>query len=317
MDSGLLDRVVRREALLAQGKSGAQLERGWLADGSTVVLKHIDARDDWIMQATGDDGRIADLWADGTLRRVPASIDHAILDVAPADGGAVVVMRDVSAHLAADGQMPLPFHRRVVTAAAQLHTAFAGAPINRLCELSAYYGFLSPGTCMPFAAHHDIPRLAVEGWARFHDIVAPDVAEVIAALHENPSRLVDALLARDCTLVHGDLKLANLGEHADRVIVLDWGTLTVWAPPAVDFAWYLAINAAALGVGHDEILHDISRAQAKHDDIAQRLALIGALVQLGWEKALGATADDAETRRRERIGLEWWTAQVRLTLPLL
>jgi hypothetical protein len=58
-------------------------------------------------------------------------------------------------------------------------------------------------------------------------------------------------------------------------------------------------------------------AQREHDDIAQRLALIGALAQLGWEKALGATARDAETRHRERARLDWCTSQVRSSVALL
>jgi hypothetical protein len=315
--SGLLGRVVRRQPLVAPGKSGAQLERCWLDDGSAVVVKHADASKDWIMQATGDDGRIVALWADGLFGRIPASIDHAVLEVQPSAGGAIVVMRDVSAYLAPDGQMPSSLHRRVLAAAAQLHAAFEGSPVRQLCALPAYYTFLSPAVCARFAADHEVPRLALEGWTRFHDIVAGDVAQAIAEVHADPGPLVDALLARNCTLVHGDLKLANLGEHAGQVIVLDWGTLTTWAPPAVDHAWYLAINAAALGAHYDRIIADIRARQREHDDIAQRLALIGAFAQLGWEKALGATARDVETRHRERAGLDWWTSQVRKSVSLL
>jgi hypothetical protein len=314
---GLLDRVVRREPLVAQGKSGAQLERCWLDDGSCVVVKYVDASQDWIMQATGDQGRIAALWGGGTLSRVPVSIDHAVIDVQPSVGGAIVVMHDVSAHLASGERMSVLFHRHTLAAAAQLHAAFAGAPIPQLCSLPAYYTFLSPLVCERFGAEHEVPRLAVEGWARFDDIVAADVAQAVAALHADPGSLVNALLARNCTLVHGDLKLANLGAHGGRVIVLDWGTLTTWAPPAVDHAWYLAINAAAIGMDAAQILDDIRRAQPEHDEVALRIALIGALMQLGWEKALGATGGDAQTRQRERAELAWWTSQVREALPLL
>lgn len=50
VDLGLLDQVVRRESLVAPGKSGALLERCWLDDGSTIVVKHADARQDWISE---------------------------------------------------------------------------------------------------------------------------------------------------------------------------------------------------------------------------------------------------------------------------
>jgi hypothetical protein len=88
--------------------------------------------------------------------------------------------------------------------------------------------------------------------------------------------------------------------------------LTTWAPPAVDFAWYLAINAAATGRPHAELLDEIRIIQDRtYDPSAEALALLGALAQLGWEKALGATSDDRQTADRERAGLDWWCAAVR------
>ncbi len=313
---GLLYRVARREPLVSQGKSGAQLERGWLDDGSTVIIKHADARQDWIMQATGDDGRVAALWVEGVFERLPAMIDHATLDIQPAPGGAVVVMRDVSDLLFSAERPSRASHLRVLHAVTDMHVTCAGLRVTGLCPLSAYYTFLSPAVCERFAADHDVPRLALEGWSRFYDLVADNVAGAVAALHADPRPLVDALLARPSTLVHGDLKVANLGVDHDRVVMLDWGTLTTWAPPAVDFAWYLAINAAAVGFEHDQLIADVRRAQGEGDEAALRLALLGALMQLGRAKALGATSDDAETRHRERAGLAWWTAQVLQTLDL-
>jgi hypothetical protein len=309
---GLVERVVRREPIVSDGKSGSLLERGRLDDGTSVVVKHADRRRDWIMQATGDEGRIASLWAGGIFERLPASIDHVLLDVEPVPGGAVVVMRDVSAALLADGRGLRAAHRQVLGAAADLHRAFAGEPVGtELCDLSDYYAFLSPVVCERFAPDHDVPRLAVEGWGRFHSLVPADVSEVIAAVHADPGRLAGALLNRVSTLVHGDLKLANLGLADDRVIALDWGTLTTWAPPAVEYAWYLAINGAALAESHDDLLAQARGASDDRDDTAWALALLGGLAQLGWEKALGATGDDPVTRARETEGLRWWSRQAR------
>jgi hypothetical protein len=313
----LLDRVVRTEPLDADGKSGSQLERGRLDDGTAVVIKHADARRDWIMQATGDDGRIAALWADGVFARLPASVEHGMLHVEPTRSGATVVMRDLSAPLDV-GTSRLPvLHDRVLRAAADLHRDYAGARPASACPLDAYYTFLSPRVCERFAADHLVPRLALEGWTRFHDVVTDDIAAAIAAIQADPARLTTPLLARPSTLLHGDLKLANLGLDGTRVVILDWGTLTTWGPPAVDYAWYLAINAAALGADHDRLLADIRRAEPPCDEFALRLALLGALSQLGWEKALGATSDNPDTRERERAGLAWWSAQARQTLESL
>lgn len=314
MAPSLLDRLVRTEPLASAGKSGSALERGWLDDGSAVVVKHADARQDWIMQATRDDGRIAGLWANGLFDRVPASIDHAMLDVQRAPGGAVVVMRDVSAQLFAD-EAPSPAQREVLLrAASEMHAALGDldSVAAELCSLEAYLTFLSPATCARFAADHEVPRLALEGWTRFHDIVDADVAALVDSVHSGPRGLSNALLSRPSTVVHGDLKLANLGVDGGQAVVLDWGTLTCWAPAAVDYAWYLAINAAATGLGHDELRAEIRAAQgASYDSVAESLALVAALAQLGWEKALGASSDDAVVARRERAGLDWWAAAVR------
>ena len=79
--------------------------------------------------------------------------------------------------------------------------------------------------------------------------------------------------------------------------------------------WYVAINGAAVQASLDELVDDVRAAAGRaHDQDALRLALLGALVQLGWEKALGATADDPDVRAREHSGLEWWTARAREAL---
>jgi hypothetical protein len=308
----LLDRVVRTEPLVSAGKSGSALERGWLDDGSTVIIKHADPRHDWIMQATGDAGRVAGLWVDGVFDRLPTNIDHATLDVVRAPDGAVVVMRDVSA-LLFGGAVPASAERRaLLSAVAEMHTALAAEQMVDACPLTAYLAFLSPPVCAPFAADHDVPRLAIEGWARFHELADDDVVAVIDSVHADPSVLATALLERPSTVVHGDLKFANLGTDGARAIVLDWGTLTTWAPPAVDYAWYLAINTAAAGRSHDELREEIRTVQgASYDATAESLALVGALAQLGWEKALGATSDEPDIAQRERAGLAWWSAAVR------
>ena len=160
---------------------------------------------------------------------------------------------------------------------------------------------------------YEVPRLATEGWARFHDIVPKDVSSVIEAIHARPADLGDALSLRESTLIHGDPKMANLGVTADgrRLVLLDWGTLSAFGPPAIDFAWYLAINKAAIGRDHEQLLEDARTHLVPVDEDALRLALLGALVQLGWEKALGATADDPTIRQTERNGLAWWIDRAR------
>ena len=313
MTSNLVDRVVRREPLAASGKSGSTLERGWLEDGSVVVLKHSEIDQDWVMQATGDDGRVALLWDEGIFDRIPTVIQHAILEVHRTVSGTLVVMEDVSISLFSSGEQIRQGHQRVLGALAEIHRTFIGSELRSLCPLDGLYAFLSPQVCSRLATLHEVPRLAMEGWSRFHDIVPNDVSSVIEAIHARPALLADALSLRESTLVHGDPKMANLGVAPDRrhVVLIDWGSLTAYGPPAIDFAWYLAINKVATGHDHEQLLEDARTHLAPVDEDALKLAILGALVQLGWEKALLATADDPATRRRERDGLAWWIDRAR------
>jgi hypothetical protein len=316
--SGLLAHVQQRAPLGADGKSGSNLERGTLPDGTDVVLKHLQPEHDWIMQATRDDGsRLPSLWDGGQLGRMPAQIDHAILAIEYEEGHAVAVMRDVSDALFDGGRPPARAdHRAVLDAATELHRAFrADAPSDGLCTLGDRFAMLSPQVCVPLADDHLVPRLAVEGWARLADVVPADVVEAIELLHADPAAYARALLDQSTTLLHGDLKQANLGRRDDRVVLIDWGTLSAWGPAEVDFAHYIAINSAWVGIALDSLLEDVRAAIGpQHDAGTMDLALLGAFGMLGWEKALGATADDEATRARERGALAWWVARTREVL---
>ena len=319
---GVHGTVAWRRPLTSDGKSGARLEQVQLDDGQRLVVKHVDPGSDWIARATGDISRVFSLWSYGVFDRVPGVIDHAVLAVEPAGKHcSQVVMRDVSADLFADGRrLSRADSRRILAAAAQLHGAFRErSRPDGLTPLAELYRFLSPSVAAHFAPDAAIPALALRGWERFGDLVPDEVAAAVALVHEHPETLARLLTHRMCTLVHGDLKLANLGFRDGRVVVLDWGSLTTWAPAAVDFAWFLAINAASIDATHDDLLADIRAAGgADHDEHALRLALLGALAQLGWEKALGATdSRDERVCLRERAGLAWWSARVREAIEAL
>src|SRR4030095_10842722 len=101
--TSLLADVVRREPLAAtDGRSGSLLERVVLGDGQALVVKHVRDGGDWIMRASHDHGRAAEMCASGVLARVPEVVDHAVLGAEQTADGWVVIMRDVSAALVPD-----------------------------------------------------------------------------------------------------------------------------------------------------------------------------------------------------------------------
>ena len=229
--------------------------------------------------------------------------------------GWLVVMRDVSAALLPDAaRLSRADSRRVLEAAAALHAAFRDQPPVALCSLADRYGFLSPATARREAGGPDqVPKLIARGWERLPELLPADVAEAVLAVAERPEPFAAELARFPATLVHGDLKLGNVGFLGERVVLLDWGTQTGWAPPAVEAVWYLAVNASRIDASREQVLDDFRAAEGeRHDEDALRLALLGGLVHLGWDKALHATGHpDPAVRAWERADLAWWTARAR------
>ncbi len=298
--------VVERTPLDADGVSGAALERVTLRDGRVRILKVIDLETDWLMRATGDDGRLFRLWRDGTLDRLPRGIDCTIESVDAFGDGWRVAMHDASASLVPPGQQLSRSQGRLVLAAvSELHRAFTGTHLDGLCPLVDRLAFLTP-TVARSAAPAPLRAMVLEGWTRFAETAPRDVGTAVLELTERPGKLAAVLGTHPETLLHGDLKVANIGFDGRRVVLLDWGTLTGMGPPALDFAWYLAVNSAAIDATLDEVLVDLESTLGPDDRDALPLALLAQMLQLGWEKALGATSDNPATRAREAPGFAWW-----------
>jgi hypothetical protein len=300
-------------------KSGALFEAVTI-DGTRFVLKHVRRADDWIMRATGDLAcRPILVWEHGVLDRVPDRIDHTIVGAArTGDDAGAVLMRDVSADLVAPGHEPftLPQHLRFLDHMARMHAAFWGwRDTVGLTPLPSRYLEFCPHVAdveSERTTGADVPRLIGEGWRAF-PTRAPRAADVVLPLLADPEPLVSALEATPQTLVHGDWKAGNLGVTADgRTLLLDWATPGV-APPCSDLAWYLALNTRRLPQRKEDAIVTYQHALERHGiathpwfGAQMALCLLGALVQFGWEKALG---DDAE--------LAWWEHQAITATPLL
>ena len=289
-------------------KSGARFER-LVIDGERFVLKYQDATDDWLMRATGDTGeRYVRLWESGLLERLPAVIDHAVEAAAFGDGVGRILLRDVSEQLLAPGApLTAAQHERFLDHMAALHSAFWGWHDDvGLTPLPARYRMFSPAVARSEAAIGSpavVPRVMADGWAKLPD-VSPALADVVLPLLDDPAPLLAALASVPHTLVHGDWKAANIGSHADgRTVLLDFGEVPGQATPIADLAWYLALNAGLLPESNDACL-DRSRAALENHGVATAawwddavaVELLGAMVQFGWEKALGGAGDE----------LTWW-----------
>lgn len=307
--------VRRREPFqTAETRSSSPFERVWI-DGQAFVVKHVHLDHDFTMRVSGDLGcRPLRAYAAGLLDLAPEAIDHGIVAAAGGDGrngwGAALLMRDLSGDLVPPGDAPFPEAQ---------HRAF----LDHLAQLCARtWGWRDDVGLLPYAARwrwfdvaalegermlgwpEAVPRIAAAGWERFAERVPVAVAGAVAELRHDVTPLAAALAATPSCLLHGDWKAGNLGTAADgRTVLVDWAYVGE-GPPCHELAWYLALNRAKLPDGHtkERAVGDFRAALQRHGvctgDWWERqlaLSLLGAVVQFGWEKALG---DDAE--------LGWW-----------
>ena len=118
------------------------------------------------------------------------------------------------------------------------------------------------------------------------------------------------------TLVHGDLRLSNLGFSGDRVVLIDWGERTGTAPAAVELPSFLAIDARRLDVSREDVIADFRGLYGdRFDDTALQLALIGGMVQLGCHFVLDFVLKGGDDERASAMSeLAWWTRTVATAL---
>ena len=301
-------------------KGGAALERV-LIDGESFVVKHVHVDDDWIMRATGDiTCRPLLVWQSGLIDCLPACFDTAMVGVAVGLGrngwGCALLMRDRSDWLVPEGdeEVPLEQHVRFLEHMGDLHAAFWGwEDTVGLLPYSSRWAFF--GRHLPIieaerGTADGVPAISGRGWARFAER-AGDVAPLVLSLRDDPSALVGCARPHAVDLHPRRLEVRQLGNRSRRPDSLDrlgdsrtgsGGRRARVVPVDQRGA------AAALEGSRDRRLRGCARRQGIDLDgwwdRRSRSALLGAVVQFGWEKALG---DDDE--------LEWWLERARLARP--
>jgi hypothetical protein len=325
--AALLDGMTERTTLAGvPGKSGATMERVVIG-GQPYVLKHLDLAEDWTMRASGClRGAPLMLWERGILARLPDCINQPIIGAAPEpgpgpapSGGCALLMHDVTPWLipATDAPITASQHRGFLQHMSALHAAFWGCgpefdvvpAMHRYLELSPWMAEAEAAIGSP----HLVPQLVAKGWPLLA-AVAPAAAAVVVPLARDPGPLVDALAGTPHTFVHSNWKLDNLGvDDAGRTVVLDWEQPGRGAPLS-DLAWYLAINCRRLPQSKEASIAVYRDALEERGidtepwwDRQLALCLLGALVQFGWEKALGGYDEE----------LAWWETKAVRAAALL
>ena len=302
----------REPFLHSDSKSGSAFERV-LIDGEPHVVKYVHIDDDWTMRFCGDVGcKPLQVWASGLMDVLPERIEHGMVGAAAGLGrngwGAALLMRDLSAELVPAGDDPITLEEHLGyldTMAALAARTWNWVDDVGLVPLGNRWTWFSDSN---IAFERDrgwpnpVPRIAEEGWQRFARRAPRQLVELVDALRNDATPIVAAVATTPTSFVHGDWKLGNVGTARDgRTVLIDW-TYPGSAPVCHDLGWYLALNSARLPSAKEDSV-DALRSALEHHGIDTApwwerqlsVCLLGALVEFGWEKALG---DDEE--------LGWW-----------
>jgi hypothetical protein len=295
------------------GKSGSAFERV-VIDDDRYFAKRLSYRSDWLMRVTGDhDHRPFLAWQAGLMDDAPPEIDHTVVGMAlDGDGDEAVLtvlMRDVGEWLVPEGDDPVGEHEHLalLDGLAALSARFWGwTDTVGLTPVEARLRMFAPDTIAAelTGPEDDIPgplRVARDGWALL-PALAPELAEVLFAIHADPSRLAEAMRRTPSTFLHGDWKMGNLGVHPDRrTILIDWAYPGA-GPVCWDLAWYLALNRARLPMSKEDTIDELRAALERRGvdtagwfETQLELCLLGMTAAFGWEKAVG-----------DHDELAWW-----------
>jgi hypothetical protein len=317
----------RTEALL-DGRTGGIVLRVSV-DDRRFVLKYVQDRS-WRVTALGlARGGEHRLWAHGVTRALAGPIECPVLDVAhePAADRYWVLMRDVSEGIRARGQFSREDSRTLVAGLAAMQAPHYDAAELARAPLPVVTGpteaFRRAVLQLSGKRTSDEPWLAqlitdfevVRAFLPlFLEQLGPQLADELLALADDDA-WVEALGREPQTLLHGDLRRANISFGPERISLFDW-EFAARGPAGADLQWHCLLHywgyppdGAIAGDDCDDLAElYVSELAARLGRAVDRNAFERGW-QLGWIKAvvqvgyvlvdpLHPTGADADTRQR-------------------
>ena len=243
---------------LTGGRTGAAVERIERAGAEPLVSKRLPAntwREDVLEGVPGAEAR---LWLEGITRALPHPIECPMIDVArSAAGDWWMLMRDISSGILPRGEFRDQQERVFLDAIAALHAgyqddpALAGMPLATMrgtTRMIAEPVLAVAGGADAIAASEPWVRRFVEDFKPLSVLLPAFLARLgkeDAAFYLDLCRHRGwhaALDAGPQTLVHGDLRRANIAFLEDgRVSLIDW-EFAARGPAATDIAWHSMLH---------------------------------------------------------------------------
>lgn len=314
----LADATVREPFGTTDSKSGSEFERV-LIDGEWHVVKYIHVDGDFTMRVLGDIAPLpVAVWQSGLMDCAPDLISHGVVGAARGWGrngwGGAVLMHDMSDEMIPPGDdaVSLDDHFTMLDHLAGMSARTWNwrddvglVPYENRWQ---FFGLGSDQCEQELGFPVEVNRIAAGGWVQFDQRAPADVRETIEQLRTDGGPLISGLRSTPSSFLHGDWKLGNVGRARDgRTILIDW-SYPGEGPVCHELGWYLALNAARIPCSKEESIAAFRKSLEQHGvatadwfDRQLDLALLGTLVQFGWEKALGSGDE-----------LGWWCERARM-----
>lgn len=283
-----------------RGFSGARVYSRTSRNGAPYVVKVTSEHEDWIMRATSDH-RCREAVVANVVRIDDDRVGSPA--VGSTQDGAVfsILMHDISDCLLTDKPLTDGQLDTILRAMARLHSL---APPTEgdvpWCSTRDRLTLFmpDPGKLADFRIADDILR----GWELFFRYAPRDVGELVRSLFDDIGPLERALGQLPSRLLHGDLKLDNIGLCPDGALsLIDW-SMPMVAPVAIELGWFLAMNSRVLPVSLEEAMAaytsyaTIDRRLREHHE---SMTVLCGLLLRAWRKALDAASG-------EPAELLWW-----------
>lgn len=275
------------------GWSGATLTRLHDGDGRPYVLKRDSFERDWIAQATHDEW-MREIVVAHSADLLPAPIRYSALGAVREREQIAILMPDLTDVLF-DWNATISIEQldTVLAAMAALHDE----TVEAFEVQEAWTGWEDritligrPSLERPGPAHDAVASRLLPGWDAWDRVATPRARSIIEGLSEDVEPLLDALGAERSGLIHGDLKLANVGIARDGVVeMVDW-QMVATAPAAVELGWFLVANVNSLTLTPSVVLDRYWAIRGSDAGRENDLAILVGLLLRGWRKGLDAEA---------------------------
>lgn len=221
------------------------------SDAGAFVLKRF-AREPWRVALFGSPFNEPALWTQGLTRKLPAPLSSPTIDAAfhRELGECWMLMDDVSPGVAPRGTFDEGSFRQLLDGLASLHACYWGRrsgdpqlPVLTLDQHTAM--FAEP--CAAAGGRSGGPDWVAEVLEKVFlfrtyvpillDVLGSADGEVYLDLCQHRERWLAPLRSMPQTVIHGDLRRANIAVLPSGVSLFDWD-FACRAPAAADLAWY-------------------------------------------------------------------------------